>query len=44
MLVVVSLYVSNNKKMHINEAQSKLHLIGPTLKSNLLTDVDETNG
>ena len=32
------------KKMNINEAQSKLHSIGPKLKSNLVTDFDETNG
>ena len=45
MVVVVTLYVSNiRKKMHIREAQSKLHSIGPKLKSNLLTDFDETNG
>ena len=44
MSVVVTLYVSNNKKMNINETQSKLHSIGPKLKSNLVTDFDETNG
>ena len=32
------------KKMNINEAQSKLHSIGPKLKSNLVTDFDKTNG
>ena len=32
------------KKMNINEAQSKLHSIGPKLKSNLVTDFDEKNG
>ena len=32
------------KKMNINETQSKLHSIGPKLKSNLATDFDETNG
>ena len=32
------------KIMNINEAQSKLHSIGPKLKSNLVTDFDETNG
>ena len=43
--MVVTLYVSNNKKkMNINETQSKLHSIGPKLKSNLVTDFDETNG
>ena len=36
--------INNNKKMNINEAQSKLHSIGPELKSNLETDFDETNG
>ena len=30
--------------MNINEAQLKLHSIGPKLKSNLETDFDETNG
>ena len=30
--------------MNINDAQSKLHSIGPKLKTNLLTDFDETNG
>ena len=40
MLVVVTLYVSNNKKMNINETQSKLHSIGPKLKSNLVDDFD----
>ena len=44
MFVVVTLYVSKNKKMNINEAQSKLHSIGPKLKLNLVTDFDETNG
>ena len=45
MLVVVTLYVSSNKKkMNINETQSKLHSRGPKLKSNLVTDFDETNG
>ena len=44
MLVVVAPDVSKNKKeMNINEAQSKLHSIGPKLKSNLETDFDETN-
>ena len=38
---VVTLYVSNNKKMNINETQSKLHSKGPKLKSNLVTDFDE---
>ena len=48
--MVVTLYVSKNKKnkimikKNINEAQSKLHSIGPKLKSNLRTDFDETNG
>ena len=32
------------KKMNINKAQSKLHSIGPKLKSNLVADFDETNG
>ena len=32
------------KKMNINEAQSKLHSVGPKLKSNLEADFDETNG
>ena len=32
------------KKMNINETQSKLHSIGPKLKSNLVTEFDETNG
>ena len=41
MMVVVTLYVS---KMNIKEAQSKLHSIGPKLKSNLVTNFDETNG
>ena len=40
--MVVTLYVSNNKK--INDTQSKLHSIGPKLKFNLVTDFDETNG
>ena len=44
MLAVVTLYASKNKKMNINEAQSKLHSVGPKLKSNLVTDFDETNG
>ena len=45
MVVVVTLYVSkNNKKMNVNETQSKLHSVGPKLKSNLVTDFDETNG
>ena len=43
MSVVVTLYISNNKKMNINDTQSKLHSIGPKLKSNLMTDFDETN-
>ena len=30
--------------MNINEEQSKLHSIGSKLKSNLVTDFDETNG
>ena len=30
--------------MNMNKAQSKLHSIGPKLKSNLVTDFDETNG
>ena len=32
------------KKMNINETQSKLHSIGPKLKSNVVTDFDETKG
>ena len=32
------------KKMNINETQSKLYSIGPKLKSNLVTNFDETNG
>ena len=32
------------KKMNVNEAQSKLHSIGPKLKTNLVTDIDETKG
>ena len=45
MVVVVTLYVSKNKKkMNVNETQSKLHSVGPKLKSNLVTDFDETNG
>ena len=28
----------------MNETQSKLHSIGPKLKSNLVSDFDETNG
>ena len=45
MLVVVTLSdVSKNKKMNINETQSKLYSIAPKLKSNLVTDFDETNG
>ena len=32
------------KKMNdTNDTQSKLHSIGPKLKSNLVTDFDETN-
>ena len=44
MSVVVTLYVSNNKKININDIQSKLHSVGPKLKSNLVTGFDETNG
>ena len=29
--------------MNISETQSKLYSIGPKLKSNLVTDFDETN-
>ena len=36
--------MSRKKYMYINEAQSKLHSIGPKLKSNLVTAFDETNG
>ena len=49
MSVVVTLYVSKNKKinewvsMNINEAQTKLHSIALKLKSNLVTDFNETN-
>ena len=44
MLVEVNLFVSNNKKMNdTNETHSKLHSTGPKLKSNLVTDFDETN-
>ena len=32
------------KKMNINETQLKLYSIGAKLKSNLVTDFDETNG
>ena len=32
------------KKMNINKTQSKLHSIGPKLKSNLVDDFDETKG
>ena len=31
------------KKMDVNKTQSKLFSIGPSLKSNLVTDFDETN-
>ena len=45
MSVVVTLYVSKTiKKMSINETQTKLHSIRPKLKSNGVTDFDETNG
>ena len=39
MLVVVTRKIKN---IYINETQSKLHSIGPKLKSNLVTDFDET--
>ena len=32
------------KKSEYHETQSKLHSIGPKLKSNLVTEFDETNG
>ena len=44
MLVVVTLYVSKNKKKNSNETQSKVYSVGPELKSNLATDFDEKNG
>ena len=40
MLVEVTLYVKMNDTI---ETHSKLHSIGPKLKSNLVTDFDETN-
>ena len=44
MSVEVTMYVSNSKKMNINETQSKLYSIGSKLRSNLVTDFDQTNG